>query len=82
MSGFRDLLLHVSEKRYTLPQIAKILDDEGLVFRGMLEASDFKMLKRQFPNELWPGRLECWAELETQNPAQFAGMYSFWCERA
>jgi hypothetical protein len=80
-SGFRDLILHVSEQRFTLPQIAQFLDAEGLAFRGFLEARDFDKLKQRFPGEVRPGRLQRWSEFEAQNPGYFTGMYSFWCER-
>ena len=80
-SGFRDLILHVSEQRFTLPRIDALLHAEGLAFRGFLNRQSFEALQRLFPSEPWPGSLEHWAEFEAANPSHFAGMYFFWCDR-
>jgi hypothetical protein len=42
----------------------------------------FDLLRRNYPNEHWPGSLAHWAELEREIPILFAGMYKFWCEKA
>jgi SAM-dependent methyltransferase len=79
-SGFRDFFLHVSEKPTSIPDIQRFLDANGLVFRGFVNAP-FGALRQRFPNEAWPGRLECWAELEAERPQLFIGMYQFWLTR-
>lgn len=81
-SGFRDLILHVSERRFTLNEIENFLKDEKLRFRGFFKEQDFAEFKRQFPSEPWPGPLSKWAEFEAANPNHFAGMYYFWCDLA
>ncbi|MGE5267052.1 MAG: hypothetical protein ACM3L9_06770, partial [Deltaproteobacteria bacterium] len=81
-SGFRDLILHVSERRFTLPEVSSLLADEGLAFRGFFAAQDFEQLKELFPGEVWPGSLDSWAAFEERNTSHFAGMYYFWCDRA
>jgi len=81
-SGFRDLVLHVSEKCLTLAEIAGHLDELKLVFRGFQPPMFFDLLRRNYPNELWPGSLAHWAELEHEIPMLFAGMYKFWCAKA
>ncbi len=81
-SGFRDLLLHVSERSLSIPEIMTFLAEAGLVFRGFQPALFFDLLHHHYPNEPWPGSLERWAELECANPILFAGMYKFWCEKA
>lgn len=82
-SNFRDLALHVSERRLTLPEIARFLSDNGLAFRGFqIDRSVFGRLRERFPGEAWPGSLERWAEFEDAHPHTFAGMYNFWCVRA
>jgi ubiquinone/menaquinone biosynthesis C-methylase UbiE len=81
-SGFRDLVLHVSEKCLTIGEIAGHLDELKLVFRGFQPPMFFDLLRRNYPNELWPGSLARWAEFEHEIPMLFAGMYKFWCEKA
>ena len=79
-SGFRDFFLHVSEKTTTLAEIQAFLAANGLVFRGFVTAP-FGALQWRFPGEVWPGRLERWAELEAERPKLFIGMYQFWVSR-
>ena len=81
-SGFRDLLLHVSEKRHTIPEIQKFLDDQRLTFRGFMNSQVFERLTQSHPHEVWPGRFEAWTEFENANPMTFTNMYRLWCEPA
>jgi SAM-dependent methyltransferase len=79
-SNFRDLALHVSERPVTLPEVARFLAANSLVFRGFqVERGVFARFQAQFPGAAWPGSLERWAEFEAVNPATFNGMYNFWC---
>jgi SAM-dependent methyltransferase len=79
-SNFRDLALHVSERPVGLEEIARFLEDNGLSFRGfVLPRQVFADLQRRFPEEVWPGRLERWAEFEVENPRLFDAMYMLWC---
>ncbi len=80
-SGFRDLLLHACEHDFTVPQIAKFLDANGLVFRGFEGAKEFELLRKRFPDETSPGDLAHWAQLEEENPSLFTSLYQFWCEK-
>jgi hypothetical protein len=80
-SGFRDLVLHVSEQGLTIPQIETFLQENGLVFRGFRASGLFAFLQDSFPDEKWPGSREAWAKLEAVNPYTFSRMYQFWCER-
>lgn len=79
-SGFRDFFLHVSEQTTTLAEIQSFLDENGLAFRGFVNVPFGKLAKR-FPGERWPGSLEGWAELESEQPDLFIGMYQFWLTR-
>jgi SAM-dependent methyltransferase len=81
-SGFRDLILHVSERCLSIPEIAGFLEESQLVFRGFQPALFFDLLRQHHPRELWPGTLARWAELELAIPVLFQGMYKFWCEKA
>ena len=81
LSEFRDLVFHVQEHRFTLPQIKNCLDELGLKFCGFTNrelTSNF----RKFHDE---GSDICdlmlWHEFEERNPDTFLGMYQFWCQK-
>jgi ubiquinone/menaquinone biosynthesis C-methylase UbiE len=54
-SGFRDLVLHVNERCLSIPEIAGFLEEMRLVFRGFQPPLFFDLLRRNHPNEPWPG---------------------------
>jgi len=82
-SEFRDLACHVSERCLTLAEIQSFLQANALAFRGFwLDPQHLDRFHRQFPGEVWPGRLDAWQEFEAGNPHAFAAMYNFWCETA
>ena len=81
-SGFRDLILHVSEQRHTIEELAQFMVEHGINFRGFYYSQYFDMLRQRFPGEVWPGNLEKWTQLERDNPLLFANMYRFWCDKA
>ena len=81
LSEFRDLLFHVQEHRFTLPQIKDYLDKLGLVFCGFNTrqiVSDFKKTNKD-RDDLYD--LDKWQAYEQANPFCFAGMYQFWCQK-
>jgi Flp pilus assembly protein TadD/SAM-dependent methyltransferase len=81
MSTLRDLLFHVQEHRFTLPQIQDYLSQLGLIFCGF-EADeivrDFKMTNIGLDD---PYDLDKWNCYEEANPYKFRGMYQFWCQK-
>ncbi|MBF0248929.1 MAG: methyltransferase domain-containing protein, partial [Alphaproteobacteria bacterium] len=83
LSDCRDLLFHVQEHRFTLPQIDAILNRLGLTFLGFElpdadAVRDFRRLNRQ-PGAL--ASLDRWDRFERDRPGLFRGMYQFWCAR-
>jgi SAM-dependent methyltransferase len=83
LNEFRDLVLHQSEMQVTLPQIAEMLQRNGLAFRGFThELVVRNAFAARYPDNKWPGRLEDWHSFEEQNPRIFDAMYRFWCEKA
>ena len=80
-SGFRDLVLNVSERCHAIPEIAAFLKEEGLAFRGFYPSFYFNFLRERRLQETWPGSLEGWADLEQSLPIMFTRMYTLWCER-
>ena len=80
-SALRDLLFHVKEHRFTIPQLEKHLENLGLNFCGFENDQANKMFKAKYPELNAPYDLGKWQEFETDNPRIFAGMYQFWCQR-
>ena len=80
MSGCRDLIFHVQERRFTLPQIAELLERLKLAFIGfeLPESASFARYRNQFPGDPGLCNLENWHRFETANPGTFHRMYQFW----
>ena len=81
LSMLRDLIFHVQEHRFTLPQIKNCLDELGLKFCGFenqVTISDFRKLHGE---EADIYDLALWHQFEESNPQAFAGMYQFWCQK-
>ena len=81
-SDCRDLLFHVQEHRFTLPQIKSFLNDNGLDLLGFEHDADVLVRYRaQFPDDPACTNLDHWHEYEQQNPRTFARMYQFIVQR-
>jgi hypothetical protein len=72
MSGCRDLVFHVQEHRFTLPQIAVIIAGLRLDFLG------FEPQPSIGPRGEVRRDLSRWHEFEIGHPYTFKGMYQFW----
>ena len=81
LSELKDLLFHVQEHRFTIPQIQYCLSELGLKFCGF-EAdqivSHFKLANTGAGD---PYDLDKWQAYEEANPSIFVGMYQFWCQK-
>jgi 2-polyprenyl-3-methyl-5-hydroxy-6-metoxy-1,4-benzoquinol methylase/tetratricopeptide (TPR) repeat protein len=80
MSEFRDLLFHVQEHQFSLPQIADFLRENGFTFLGFETLSRNHYIKR-FPDDPAATDLAKWHVFETENPSTFAQMYQFWIQK-
>ena len=80
MSGCRDLIFHVQEQRFTLPQIAGMIERLKLAFIGfeLPEGGSFARYRDQFPDDAALCHLENWHRFETASPDTFQRMYQFW----
>jgi 2-polyprenyl-3-methyl-5-hydroxy-6-metoxy-1,4-benzoquinol methylase len=81
-SGCRDLLFNVTEHQYTIPRIAKFLDDNELTFLGFqFENSSaidaFAREFREFKDSNALTNLDHWQAFEVANPDLFWSMYLF-----
>ena len=81
LSTLRDLIFHVQEHRFTLPQIKNCLDELGLKFCGF-EVQGIDSQFREFHGEASDIHdLVLWHQFEERNPQTFSGMYQFWCQK-
>lgn len=83
LSECRDLLFHVQEHRFTLPQIANILQELGLRFVGFDIVSEKlkEIYKQTFPEDPELTNLLLWDKFEDTYPDTFLKMYQFWCQK-
>jgi len=81
LSELRDLLFHVQEHRFTIPQIKDCLSKLDLKFCGFETneiVCNFKLLNTGADD---PYNLDKWHLYEEANPHSFYGMYQFWCQK-
>ena len=82
LSESRDLLFHVKEHQFTLPQIDKSLSELGLKFCGFKQDRIIKgAFTLEYPEIDSIYNLEKWSTFEKENPHIFGGMYQFWCQK-
>ena len=81
LSEVRDLIFHVQEHLFTLPQIQHCLDELNLKFCGFQNADTVKRFKHTFGQDSDACDLSLWHQFEERNPSTFAGMYQFWCQK-
>ncbi|MFQ6022739.1 MAG: tetratricopeptide repeat protein [Acidiferrobacterales bacterium] len=84
LSACRDLLFHVKQHEFTLPQIQSALDGLGLTFIGFdLPTPQIKRRYRElFQQDDRMTDLSAWEKFEDLYPRAFVGMYVFWCQKA
>ena len=81
-STCRDLMFHVQEIRYTIPQLKELLDSAGLEFTEFaLQPQDLSKFKSLYPENSDSYNLDAWDDFERKNPAFFGAMYQFRAKR-
>jgi len=81
MGSLQDLLFHVQEHRFTIPQIQHCLTKLGLKFCGFEVGTITQDFKRTNSGEDDAYDLIKWHTYEQAHPHAFAGMYQFWCQK-
>jgi 2-polyprenyl-3-methyl-5-hydroxy-6-metoxy-1,4-benzoquinol methylase/Flp pilus assembly protein TadD len=81
ISECRDLLFHVQEHRFTLPQIKQALADLGLRFLGFRYPPNAAAYRQRFPDDPHMRSLDNWHVFEQENPDSFIAMYNFWAQK-
>ena len=82
LSAVTDLIFHVQEHRFTLPQIKSCLDGLGLRFCGFENQNLISNFKEFNRNTADIYDLDLWHEYEKTKPQAFIEMYQFWCQKA
>jgi SAM-dependent methyltransferase len=80
MSGCRDLLFHVHEQRFSLPQIETMLARLGLRFLGFELPDSGATLGRYKAKFGEDPSLKNWDMFEREFPNTFSRMYQFWVQ--
>lgn len=83
LSSCRDLLFHVQEHQFTIPEIEQVINDLGLEFLGFnfTTLDQFKAFKTLRPAKGSETRLAYWTEFEEKAPNCFGAMYVFWLRK-
>ena len=81
LSNFIDLIFHVQEHRFTIPQIIKYIKKLNLNFCGFENSSLLNYFAETYKNTNDLYNLDLWNKFEINNPRIFAGMYQFWCQK-
>tara|TARA_E500000331_G_scaffold85636_1_gene81223 strand:- start:84 stop:605 length:522 start_codon:yes stop_codon:yes gene_type:complete len=81
LSEFRDLVFHVQEHRFSLPQIKNCLDELGLKFCGFENEEAISSFRELHGEEADIYDLALWHQYEESSPLAFAAMYVFWCQK-
>lgn len=77
-STVRDLIFHVQEHRFTLPDIARLLDEHHLEFLGFDIGVEVKSAYlAEHPDDPGAISLTHWHQYELKNPSIFFAMYNF-----
>ena len=80
LSGCRDLLFHVQEHRFALPEIKTMIERLGMTFVGFEfpdAGATVARYRAQFPRDSHLLDLDNWHRFEQEHPDTFAKMYRF-----
>ena len=84
ISECRDLMFHVHERQFTIPEIKEFLAENGLKFIGFEFTPQEAHLHHRavFSRNGWStADLDRWDAYERANPDIFASMYIFWVQK-
>ncbi len=79
-SEVRDLVFHVQECNYSLPEIGEALKELGLQFGGLDAPKSLSdAFQKKYPDPATAQDLDAWWAFEQEQPELFRRMYEFWC---
>jgi len=81
MSDCRDMLFHVMEHQFTIPQVKAFITEQRLSFLGFdIDPDNLAAFRRQFPDPAALVDLDCWERFEAANPRAFIQTYLFYVQ--
>jgi SAM-dependent methyltransferase len=81
MSDCRDMLFHVMEHQFTIPQIKAFIAEQGLSFLGFdIDPENLARFQQQFADPAALVDLDCWDRFEAANPRAFIQTYLFYVQ--
>jgi len=80
-SSVKDLVFHVQEHRFVLPQVLEMLEKLNLEFLGFCNKIIKNQYAKSFPEDKKNILLDSWNEFEAKEPRAFTGMYTFWVRK-
>ena len=80
-SNLVDLLFHVQEHTFTIPEIKSYISKLNLKFCGFENKTLVNYFNETHENSDDLCNLDLWNKFEINNPRVFAGMYQFWCQK-
>ncbi|MFV1851090.1 MAG: tetratricopeptide repeat protein [Thalassospira sp.] len=83
LSPCRDLIFHVQEHRFTIPEISDALKKLKLEFIGFETPTPQPLVqfRKEHPSCAKSIELDLWHKFEERYPDTFRGMYQFWCRK-
>ena len=78
----RDLMFHVQEHCFDIPEISNMLKELSLEFLGFRNPLTKTKYSKYFPNDKKNISLVNWNNFELNNQDIFANMYQFWVKKA
>lgn len=83
LSEYRDLIFHVMEHCYDLPEMESMLAKENLEFLSFhfSDENAFEQYSKMFPQDTRRTNLQNWNKFEIANPDTFYRMYQFWVRK-
>jgi SAM-dependent methyltransferase len=82
VSECRDLLFHVQEHEFDLPQLARMLGARGITVVGLAKPLGHPAVlayRKMVPQDSAMADLQRWDEVERLHPETFLAMYQVWC---
>lgn len=80
----RDLIFHVQEHQFCLPQVVAMLREQGLSVLGLsdLQRNAIAAFSQMFPGASAATDYQSWDTFEVRYPETFMNMYQVWSQRA
>jgi SAM-dependent methyltransferase len=79
-SECRDLLFHVQEHQFSIPELKSLIEASGMTFIAFASQA-LPSYRARFPGDKSMTDLDQWHLFEQEHPKTFVNMYQFWAQR-